>query len=236
MIDRKKKKPLWEVFSKLLKMVRQDHIEKGAIGGSHDIVHALFVAQYAGIIAESKKVGILAWVAGIIHNTDRLFSEEKVKEQLHYYLIHGTNFSKKEKKLIFEAVINHSKLNNPKDNSVTVTLKDADKLANIGPNIFIRSAQFYHNLLAFDPRYLEQVDPTSNIKNPKTVLRDIMFSLEWGGKDPNNKDWIRLPKAKKLSNPWFKQLRAFVEGFAKQLEEVNLLPYPFPQDFTGLNK
>ncbi len=138
--------------------------------------------------------------------------------------------------LIVDAVLTHSKPPDINDNSVTIALKDADKLVSIGPNIAVRSGQLYHNLPDFDPRYLKQPDPTSNYRNPKTVLRDIMFSLEWEGTAPNGIDWIRLPKAKELAKPWFKLLRAYIKGFAKQLKEVGLLPYPFPEHFAQLDK
>lgn len=230
------RRPLWEVFSELTSWIRADHIKRKAIGGGHDFLHALMVAQYAEIIAEDEHTGMLAWIAGIIHNTDRLFPKEQVKEKLHLYLNKATDFSSEEKGFIIEAVLNHSKLNDPKDKPVTVVLKDADKLANIGPNLIVRSGQFYHTLPAYDPRFVEQRDPTATFREPKTVLHDISLSLEWKEKDKYGSDWFRVPKAKKLSERWFERLQIFWNGFAEQLKEVNLLPYPFEEDYASLDQ
>lgn len=180
MVVRKKKKPLWEVFPELTNKVRQDHIEKRATGKGHNFLHALMTGQYAEMIAEEKDIAILSWIAGVIHNTDRIYSEQKVMQVLQSYLnLPSLNLIECEKQDILEAILNHSKLNDPNDNPVTVTLKDADRLANIGPNIFIRSAQLYHQLFDYDPRYIAEPDPTATYRNPKTCLHDIRSSLEW---------------------------------------------------------
>lgn len=230
MVVRKKEKPLWEVFSELTNKIRQDHIEKGAIGKGHNFLHALMTGQYAEIIAEEKQIATLSWIAGVIHNTDRIYPKQEATQVLQSYLsLPSLNLIEREKQDILQALTNHSKLNDPNDNPITVTLKDADRLANIGPNIFIRSAQLYHQLFDYDPRYVIEPDPTATYRNPKTCLHDIRCSLEW-------EPWLRLPKAKEIAKPWFDQLRTFIEGFAKQLEEVGLMPYPFPQDFAGLNE
>ena len=229
-----KEKPLWEIFPDIVKKVRQDHIDKNAlIESSHNFLHALMVAQYAKIIANDENTGIAAWVAGIIHNTDRLFSEQKVLERLKYYLetpdssclyfrLHDSD-----QEDIIEAVLNHSNLNDPNDSPVTITLKDADRLANIGANMPVRSGQHYHNLPDYDPRYVKNSDPEATYRNPKTCLHDIKCALEW-------KSMLRLPKAKKLAKPWFKQLQIFIKGFAKQLKDVDLYPYPFAEDYAVL--
>lgn len=221
-----KTRRLWEKFPLVVEMVKNDHISQGAIGGGHDFLHALMVAQYADIIAENENVGELAWIAGICHNTDRIFhtaSDRDIDRKIWSYLNSGgamLSFTFQEKEMIAEAIMNHSKLNDPKDNPVTITLKDADRLPNIGPLLCVRSGQHFHNLPACDPHFVETPDPTSSFRDPKTVLRDIEMSLEW-------EPWLRCPKAIELAKPWFNQLRIFVEGFKRQLEETDLLPYPF---------
>jgi hypothetical protein len=223
---------LWEKYPVITKTVRKDHAGNGAIGGGHDFLHALMVAQYGELIADESRIGELAWLAGICHNTDRIFRrfvEYEIRQQIRSYLDLTTIPTLAEKDDIIEAVMNHSKFNDPADNPITVTLKDADRLANIGPLLCVRSGQHFHLLPAFDPRYLDTPDPTSTYKNPKTVWRDIMLSSEW-------EPWLRLPKAKKLAEPWFNRLRIFVAGFPEQVREVGLDPYPFPEDFDFLDK
>lgn len=206
---------LWKKFSKLTDKILADHVAKGAIGGGHDFLHALMVAQYAKIIAENEQTGTIAWVAGLCHNTDRLFPGE-VEVRLDSYLKNGTNFSSGVRKSIIEAILGHSKRNSPNDSELTIILMDADRLANIGPNILIRSGQFYHQLPAYDPRYIVKPNPKATYKKPLTSLDDIKFCLEW-------EEWLRMPKAKKLAKPYFKLLRTVIKTFEYQLEEVNLL-------------
>lgn len=213
------KRPLWELFPELVEMVRQDHTQRGVAGGGHDFLHALMVAQYGKLIAKNKRIGVLVWVAGICHNTDHLFPLLEIKGRLDSYL-EITDLSAEEKWLVIEAVIEHSKLNDPRDNPVTIALKDADRLANIGPNVFIRSGQFRPQLPTYDPFYVLTLDPESTFQGPMSCLDDIKHCLEW-------EQWLRLPKAKELAIPYFKQLRIFIKGFARQLKEVDLLPYPF---------
>jgi HD superfamily phosphodiesterase len=201
-------------------MIIDDHSEGGSIPGGHDFLHALMVAQYGQIIADNEQNGMLAWVAGLCHNTDRLFPGKEV-ERLSHYLENGTNLSSIDREIIVKAVLKHSELNKPDDGIITIILKDADRLANIGPNIFIRSGQFYHQLPAYDPRYIVKPNPEAVYNKPLTVLDDIKFCLEW-------EEWLRMPKAKKLAKPYFKLLRTVIKKFEYQLKETNLLiDFPF---------
>ncbi|MCR4328834.1 MAG: HD domain-containing protein [Patescibacteria group bacterium] len=224
---------LWEKHAALTAKVREDHLEQKAFGG-HDITHALMVAQYATLITEDERTGELAWIAGMCHNTDRIFPEirdEKlpsvkvifIRSKVVSYLDLVKGIASEEQELVIEAVLEHHKKNSDADNPVTVVLKDADRLANIGVNNIVRSGQHYSNLLPFDPRYVTTSDPTATYRDPKTVLHDVRCSLEW-------ESWLRMPKAKKLADRWFRLYEVFVKAFADQLEETGLLPYPFPQD------
>ncbi len=218
---------LWTRYPNLVEAVRQDHINQGATGGAHDFVHAMMVAQYAAMIAEDERTGELAWIAAICHNTDRLFPDEDdegVSRRVVRYLVNGVpDITVSNGETMMEAVLTHHKLNDDADNPVTVTLKDADRLANIGPNLIIRAGQHYHELPAFDPQYLVEPDPEATYRNPKTVLHDILCALEW-------EPWLRLPKAQGLAKPYFDFLREFHRLFSVQMEELELVPYPFPED------
>lgn len=217
--------PLLEQFSELVAAVREDHKKQRAISfGGHDFEHAFAVAQYGWMIAEDEKTGTLAWIAGICHNTDRIFpgsSDEEIKNKLNEYL-KFTSLENGDKNLIIEAVLEHSKKNDPNDNPVTVALKDADRLDNIGALVCLRSAQLYHNLPPVDYVHLFN-DPSATFKNPGSIAKDLWYSLEW-------ENWLRLPKAKKLGAPKFAFMRSFLAELERDLREVGLHPYPFPPE------
>ncbi|PIR94643.1 hypothetical protein COT97_00060 [Candidatus Falkowbacteria bacterium CG10_big_fil_rev_8_21_14_0_10_39_11] len=211
-------------YASLINKVRFDHVRQGFAGGHHDFLHAFMVAEYALMIAESDEVGVLAWIAGICHNTDHLFPAEIVHHKVSAYIAGWTALDKVNAQLVINAVMQHSKLNDPNDDSVTVTLKDADRLANLGPNVIIRSGQHFNELPAFNPLFISEFDPTATYRNPKSVLRDVLSSLEW-------EDWIRLPKARELARPYVAFLKQFKALMLHQLQEVRLDPYPFPEDY-----
>lgn len=226
---------LWEFYeghyADLIEAVRQDHISHGKFGGGHDFTHALMVARYAVMIADQVDIGLMAWAAAICHNTDRIWPDldhEGIEETVHRYLS-STSFTEAARKSIIEAVLEHHKLNDENDSPVTMVLKDADRLANIGPNNIIRSGQLYNYLPAYDPRYVAHPDPEATYKNPKTNLHDVLCSLEW-------EPWLRCPKAIELAKPYFDYYRQFKDMFVRQMVEVGFLDekgnptYPFPED------
>lgn len=240
------KKPLWEIYEEryadFVKAVRQDHISRGKFGGGHDFTHALMVARYAILITEGYNIpgekrgylGLLTWIAAICHNTDRLLpkgtSPEVVATQIEYYLLTGeVDLGKVERELVVEAVLEHHNRNKPEDSAVTIALKDADRLANIGPNNIIRSGQLHEKLPAYDPRYVADPDPEATYKVPKTCLHDVLCSLEW-------EPWLRYPTAIELAAPYFDYYRRFKEVFVRQMQEVGFIDekgnstYPFPED------
>jgi len=84
-----KTKQLWKIFSEFTDMLRKEHQERRIIGGSHDFLHTIMVAQYGEIIADNEDLGLLSWIAGMCHNTDRLFpdhSEKDIEQKVHDYL------------------------------------------------------------------------------------------------------------------------------------------------------
>jgi hypothetical protein len=228
LLDRKvvMNESLWKVFTKLVKAVREDHGTAGAlVGTGHDFTHALMAAQYClQITDEDDPLATLGWLAGICHNTDRLFPNESVESRVWNYLSF-TNLFSEEKDLIIEAVLNHSHKPSPDDLPLTIVLMDADKLANLGFTLALRSAQFQPNLPPINLTYLFEYPPGHNYKNPGSICRDIASSLEW------REGWFRLPKAIKLAEPLFAQLEQFLQGVLKQFKDTGLFPYPFSEDF-----
>ena len=206
---------LWEKYSTLVLMVKNDHSTKGVVGGPHDFYHALMVAQYGQMIAEGERVGELAWLAGLCHNTDYMFGEQ-TEERIEQYLEVVPDLSGKEKVLILEAVLNHSKKNDPADNPITVALKDADRLANSGAIHTIRAAQYFPSLPPVDLVFLS-CSPTGTFRKPNSVAEHLYYCLEWEG-------WLRLPKAKELAARYFRERQEFLKNIEDQLRETGLYP------------
>ncbi|MBI3631791.1 MAG: hypothetical protein HY219_02930 [Candidatus Staskawiczbacteria bacterium] len=138
--------------------------------------------------------------------------------------------------MIAEAVMQHSKWPSPKDNPVTVILKDADKLANLEPlTLAVRASQWQADLSPVNLVHLDQYPPKCNYKKPGSILRDLVSSLEWEGEceyEPGKKiPWLRIPKAVELAKPMFKLLRGLISATIHNYKAVGLIPYPFPEDF-----
>src|SRR3989338_3074125 len=132
-------------FHELVDMVHFDHERQGICGGGHDFYHALIVASYAALIAENVRLATLGFVAGICHNADRMYPHDECPLPPAYLRKTGDELSYSEREAVCEAVMEHSKKNDPNDNPVTVILKDADRLGNIGPLHWLRAGQFRPN-------------------------------------------------------------------------------------------
>lgn len=212
---------LWNKYKKLVNLVHEDHEKNNARANGHTFMHALMVAQYAELIADQAHIGELTWIAGLLHNTDRLYQHEpksKEKEVLDAYLNTITELNDQDKQIIKSAILEHSRLNNDSDDMVTITLKDADRLTNLGPNGIIRSGQFRYNLPVIDPLLFAK-DPNASYKNPKTVYRDLAETLLWY-------EWLRIPKAKEIAKPYVEYRQNFMKLIEKEMEEIGLMPYP----------
>ncbi len=221
-------------YTELLTAVIRDHEKVKASESGHDFEHALMVANYCVRIADDARTAELAWVAGICHNTDHLIERglfprhlrkkrklnALVREKLLQYLRY-TAFNKNDKRLVFEAVAEHRKRNDLRDNQITVTLKDADRLANVGALLCLRSAKELEHLPVLDYIHLFH-HPSATYRHPESVVKDISYSLEW-------KKWLRLPKAKKIGAKRFAFLKTFLQDIENQLKESRLRPYPIPR-------
>ncbi len=210
---------LWKSFPGLVRAVKADYIARGAVGGGHDFYHALMVAQYAELIAEDPETATLGWITGLLHNTDRMYPKEKVIPVLTRHLQMVRLNIPSGHLCILRAVLEHTKRNDPADSPLLMTLKDADRLANIGAWHFLRAAQFRPTILAVDPRFIVKQDPTATFKDPKSVLGDIEHTLEW-------ESWLRLPKTQELGKPMFDEIRRLVANIESQFETLGLLSFP----------
>lgn len=223
---------LVQEFRLLLENVARDHEEnRGMAGGHHDMHHALSVAQTTLIIAPDVDTARLAWVAGILHNTDRLFCDrskmlpEEQKLRVIFLIeerLSLTNLDRQEKEPVVEAVVNHAGLNGPKDSTVKITLMDADRIANLGAIHGIRMAQHFPNQPIFNPK-----DPLKSsgakYENPNFWVDNCLTTLEWKD-DP--RVMLRLPKAKELAEPGFKFLEAMLVDILRQQKAIGMHPFP----------
>lgn len=210
---------LFQKYQKLVQQVRYDHEQYRVNTPGHDLLHALMVAQYAVMIAPDASIGELAWVAALLHNTDRLLKNDVLVEpQVTKHLL-STPLSLEEQKVVCRAVLEHAKRNSDDDDDVTMVLKDADRLANIGPSNILRIGQGFPHLPAVDPLHFAQ-DPSASYENLKSVYRNVAELVLW-----DSEGWLRLPKARELAKPYFDFLRQFMKLLERQYEEVELKPY-----------
>lgn len=234
---------IWQIFPRLTERVWQDHAEAGMLGGHHDPDHALRVGQMAMDIAEDSITGFRAGAAGLLHNADRILQKQlgvgrrdvstgKILELVRSQMeIESDAFSSFDRCLIEDAVINHNGRNSNLDTEALVTLMDADRLVNAEPDLVIRSAQLYHDLPPIDPVRFEK-DPTANYRDPKSVLRDIMETLEW--LTPGTPFYVRLPKARVLAA----ERRVFFDLFLQNLVNCRMLAgfHPYPPELVALRE
>jgi hypothetical protein len=180
---------------------------------SHGLDHDLFVAQYGFLIADDERIGELAWVAGILHSLDRLTDDAGIFYILFMYL--PDSITSEERRLIVDALCDHSKLNHPDDNPVTVVLKDADRIANIGPLDLIRLGQQRHDILPIIIGYCDEPSPGSTFKNHGCAWDAIHYNCEW-------RKMLRCKKAIEMSKPLFDFFEFCITLQTNQLRELGL--------------
>jgi hypothetical protein len=184
----------------------------------HSLDHTLMVAQYGVLIADDQHIGELAWLAGLMHNTDRIsrFPEREIG----YYLeiLSSMGISNYENGRIKNAVMHHSELNKPDDDELLIIVKDADRLANIGPLNIIRNGQHHRDIPAITLGVCG-LHPESTFKKAKSALDFIFYNLEW-------EEMLRLPKARAIGKKQFDYYRDFLRRNREQFAEVGLDEWP----------
>jgi hypothetical protein len=201
-----------DFFDKIIeehKAIR-DHI-------GHGIDHALMVAQYGLLIAENPRTGELAWIAGLLHNIDRvsLDYDRKIDDIV---LLLPQEITDMEIVRIKHAVNHHTELNKADDDDVLITLKDADRLANVGPLNLIRGGQHHRDIPATILGVFG-LNSESTFKHPISVLDCIYYNLEW-------EEMLRSPKAKVIGKKQFDYYRDFMVRNREQFAEVGLDEWP----------
>lgn len=208
---------LWEEFPKLVERIREDHKHNNVAEG-HDFFHTLLVAQYGVMIAEENRLKILAWVAGICHNTDKIFpelSDDEVEKKVWEYLGLTGMLIRLEKRFIVEAVLCHSEKNKDNDSVITVLLKDADRLAGAGILCAVRAGSHLYNFPAFKPWVINGFEPEETFQNIRSVLSGMRFTLEW-------REMLRCTKAIELGKKYFAILEQSIKDLELQLKESQI--------------
>ena len=204
-----------------VKKTHEDILAAGKTTVGHGWDHDLRVAQTGALIAESPRVGEMAWCVGLMHSTDRHYGE-RTEEVLHGYfaLLPKNEFVVGESVMMWNALIEHSKKNSDADNPVTVALKDADRLANLGIMNLFRCGQHHPDIPACIPEYLGRVHPNSTFKKPMSCYDAVhVANMPWEA-------MLRLPKAKEMGRKEFDFYRKILQRCTDEMEEVGLYPFP----------
>lgn len=239
----KKQQRVWDLYPALTAAVKKTHDAemerlKCRSFHCHDFDHALRVGDRAMEIAEDKRVGQLAAVAGLCHNADRILQksdgsgpfgkveDHRIVEMCSNWLNTESleAFTAAERDTIFEAVLRHSRPNGADDHPVTIALMDADRTVNIELDVVIRSGQYFGDMYpVIDPVHFVY-DPEASFKNPRCILRSEIEKFDWA--EEGGFVGLRLPKARKLAESRFTLLQEFLQNIIRQRMESGLHPYP----------
>ncbi len=198
---------------------------KGNVPPGHGWDHDIMVAQFGVIIAKDERVGELAWIAGLLHSTDRIKSKacDVGKSVAELLLLGADQLNTDEISIITEAVLEHGGKNKESDSPVTRALKDADRLANLSATTIIRKGQFFVGKPTCLLDSLDKQHPEGNYKKPKSGLDDIYYMMEWW-----EESWFRHPKAIELARPRYAFLRNYTLIIQTQAAELGLTPFTAP--------
>lgn len=238
---------IWELYPALATAVRDMHKQVGLVASGHDVDHDYEVGQLALMVAwsEDQDAAVLGGVGGLAHSSDRILEvrlglgketisvvpEEDVRSSVMSLIIACTDIRDPEsRERIISAVIHHgSKPNQPDDDLVTIAVGDADRLANMGANLPIRSGQHNHHVRLLNPITME-VDTSSRssrekYNNPDSVLWDIRNCIDWYRK-PDGPYALRLPESLKLGRIRAGRLERYIQEIKDDRAFVGLYPYP----------
>ncbi|MBI4085866.1 MAG: hypothetical protein HY433_01315 [Candidatus Liptonbacteria bacterium] len=241
---------IWEMFPDLFAAVHKSHEEVGLVG-HHDWVHAARVGQIAyqiGLNETDKQTAELAGVAGLCHNADKVIQKklgvgrrevptDETSRLVKSWLMTETRPSAyghvpepvfgyygPEVDAIVAAVLGHDGKNSSNDSPVLIALMDADRIVNLDGDLFARSGQHYADLPVVDYKHFLD-DPEATYQAPRTVFRDIAYSLDWV--DSESGVCIRTQLGKLLAAKRAAIFRLVTDGLRDQLEEEGIIPYPF---------
>ncbi len=184
----------------------------------HVALHALDIMQsdYAG----QERLEKLVFLAAIAHSLDRLF--ERGADNSFANLVHNclelTDLNESDKSVVLESVLDHEKKNDEGriDTRVTVILKDADRVANMGAALAIRSGQFRPDIPPYEMAHLRTSNPASTYRDPSSVFEDLRGCFEWI-------DWMRTERGYALIVQKAANLRKYLETVADEFEFIGMI-------------
>lgn len=192
----------------------------------HGMEHNVHVALHAIDIAMSDygtigdKLAELVFLASIGHSLDRLVDrgdDAGFRGLVTECLGLVKNLPDNTIAAIFEAIEDHGKKNDEgrKDSTITVVLKDADRVANIGAALAIRSGQFTPNIAPYEMAYLRTPNPASTYRDPSSVVEDLRGCFEWG-------DWMRTKRGKEMFDRKAGNLHQYLALVAQEFEMIGM--------------
>lgn len=238
---------VWELYPTLAREVKDMHQRVGLVASGHDADHDFEVGQLALMVAwpEDQEVAVLAGVGGLAHSTDRILEatlglgketisvvpEAEVRSSVMSLIIACTDIRNPEsRKRVVNAVVHHgSNPNQPDDDLVTIAVADADRLANMGASLPIRSGQHNHLVRLLNPLTM-QVDPSDRsprekYNNPDSVLWDIQNCIDWY-RNQNGPYALRLVRSLELGKIRAERLERHIQEIKDDRVFVGLYPYP----------
>lgn len=225
---------IWQLIPEVATKVRLKH-ETVGLHGHHDFVHAFRVGEIARQIAldewSDNRLSTLAGLAGLCHNADRIVQKEldvgtqRVSDESVTALVTAwlqESLNEGDVAAVVEAVLKHNEKNSVEDSQILIALMDGDRVVNLDTDLFPRSGQLYHNLPVVDYRHLLD-DPAATYQNPKSVLRDIGFALEWV--NPSSDFCVRTHLGQKMAKDRVVVFRTFFDSLKTQLTEEGVYPF-----------
>ncbi|MBI1975283.1 MAG: hypothetical protein HYS57_02905 [Parcubacteria group bacterium] len=120
---------------------------------------------------------------------------------------------------IADAIECHSRPNEPDDSTLTIYLKDCDRLDRMGAiGLFdIIHYSIDRNFPLYTAAdFIHQLQSTAE-DQLKSVVNNVRRILEW-------ERWLRVPKAKELAAPGCTFLRSFLTKLEWELQDLGILP------------
>jgi hypothetical protein len=238
---------IWDVYPSLAMEVRDMHKRVGLTASGHDADHDFEVGQLALRVSWSidQQAAILAGVAGLLHTSDRVLEaslglgketisvvpSESVRSFVLERLGRHTNINDEASiDRVVEAVVHHgSKPNESGDDLTLVALADADRLANMGASLPIRSGQHNAHLRLLNPITIQDDLSTRTTRekynNPDSVLWDIQNAINWY-RNPDGPYALRLPLSLEIGRTKAEFLEVYIQKIIEERAFVGLYPYP----------
>jgi hypothetical protein len=189
----------------------------------HGMDHNAAVAMMGVSLCERDEVAAeMAFVAGLIHSTDRVVPTEQLSAELDHYLslVPPNRFSAEQLAEIKEAVLRHDEY---KDRNLATRkptqkiLMDADKLVNMNLLIVIRAGQHRPHIPAIELEFLGCRNPASTYKQPSSVIDMLRYVAEWAGPG-----WMHLPQAQQQAQAAAAQILDYVRKTENMFFELGL--------------